>query len=206
MVWGKMTTYEEDILDIYYNLDGYFTIKNIPFSAIEKRAGGKGRGEIDVLAIKTKDGKVIDAVHIEVGVSLTSPFPFLSRSKPDIDESAKILKKFFKNDAEHKIRNLIGNTEYRAVTVCGRFDKASVNRLKTRIPDFGGEVLDLKEMENRIFLKIKYKERIKEVEIVPFYVILNGVKKLFKEQGLENKNFQDPRYRGIQYLINSSSK
>ena len=50
-----MTTYEEDIIDIYYNLMGYFTIKNIPFSAVEKRAGGKGRGEIDVLAIKIKN-------------------------------------------------------------------------------------------------------------------------------------------------------
>jgi len=198
-----MTTYEEDIIDIYYNLMGYFTIKNIPFSAVEKRAGGKGRGEIDVLAIKIKNNKSVDAVHIEVGVSLTSAFPFTSRSKPEIDESNKLLKKFFKNDAEHKIRDLIGKTKCRKVTVCGKFDKKSANRLKRRIPAFDGKILNLKEKDNRIFLKLKYKEKVSDIEIIPFYIILAEVKRLFKEKGLENKNFQDPRYRAIQYLINS---
>ena len=200
-----MTTYEEDIIDIYYNLNGYFTIKNIPFSAIEKRAGGKGRGEIDVLAIKVKDGKVIDAVHAEAGVSLTSAFPFTSRSKPEIDESGKLLKKFFKNDAEHKIKALIGKTKCRNITICGKFDKESVNRLKSNIPAFEGKILNLKEKDNKIILKIKYKNIIKEIEIIPFCIILKEVKKLFKEQNLENKHFQDPRYRAIQYLIMEKS-
>ena len=46
-----MTTYEEDLVDVYYNLNNYFTIRNIPFSSIGKNKGGKGRGEIDILAV-----------------------------------------------------------------------------------------------------------------------------------------------------------
>ena len=53
-----MTTFEEDVVEIYYNLNDFFTIKNIPFSAVETRKGGAGRGEIDILA---KKGNKIDA-------------------------------------------------------------------------------------------------------------------------------------------------
>ena len=55
-----MTTFEEDVVDVYYNLNRYFTIKNIPFASIEKKRGGKGRGEIDLIAIKAEENKIID--------------------------------------------------------------------------------------------------------------------------------------------------
>jgi len=201
-----MTTYEEDIVDIYYNLQNYFTMKNINFSAIEKRAGGKGRGEIDVLAVKTKDERVIDAVHVEVGVSITSSFPFTSKSNPGSDESRKLLKKFFWNDAEHKIKELIGNRKFRRVTISGNFDKNSVERLKQRIKDFDGEVVSIKKENEKIYMRVKYKEKTIDIEIIPFSIILEEVKELFKKSGLEKKNFQDSRYRAIQYLINADKR
>ena len=121
-----MTTFEEDMVDVYYNLQGYFTMKNIPFSAIEKRIGGEGRGEIDVLAVRIEDEKIKDLVHVEVGVSVTSPFPFTSTTKPKTDESLKLLRKFFRNDSEHKIKEIFGNSKFRSVIVSSEFSKNAV--------------------------------------------------------------------------------
>ena len=139
-----MTTYEEEIVDIFYNLQGYFTILNIPFSASEKRKGGKGRGEIDVLAIKISEGKVVDAVHSEVSVSLTAKFPFTAKTHPNQDESFRLIKKFFNNDSETKIKEYIGETQFRRIVISSDFDKNSVERLKKRIPGFSGTLLNFK--------------------------------------------------------------
>jgi len=196
-----MTTYEEDIVDIYYNLQDFFTMKNIPFPAIEKRAGGKGRGEIDVLAIKIKDEEVRDVVHVEVGVSLTSKFPFSSPLRPNSDESYKLLKKFLLNDSGHMIEKLIGETKFRRVFVSSDFDEKFSEKLRQNIPKFKGEVIGINQENERVFLKLKYEEKVADIEIIPFSVILEGVKNLFKIKGLEKKNFQDPRYRAIHYLI-----
>ena len=35
-----MSTFEEDLVDVYYNLNNYFTIRNIPFSSVNKNKGG----------------------------------------------------------------------------------------------------------------------------------------------------------------------
>lgn len=196
-----MTTYEEDIVDIYYNLLDYFTIKNIPFSQVEKKAGGKGRGEIDLLAIKIKDNKVIDAIHIEVSVSITSKFPFTSRTQPKIDESGKIIKKFFSNDSESKIKEIIGNTPFRRIVISSEFDNKSLNRIKERIPDFSGKVISIQRDDIGIKTKIEYNNKVLDIEIIPFKQMLNELKKLFKNKGMGKKNFQDPRYRGIQHSL-----
>jgi len=202
-----MTTYEEDMVDVYYNLQDYFTITNIPFSAIEKRKGGKGRGEIDVLAIKVKNNKVIDCVHAEVSVSLTTNFPDLTRTQPAADESNRLIKKFFSNDSEHKIREIIGNTSFKRVLISSDFDKKSLTRLKNRIPDFGGEILNLKmSSEGSIITRIKHDKKTIDLEIIPFKKVLRDIKELFKIKNLQNKNFQDERYRGIHYLIEGSLK
>jgi len=200
-----MTTYEEDIADIYYNLQGYFTVMNIPFRPKEKREGGKGRGEIDLLAIKINDNKVLDAVHVEVGVSLTSAFPFVSKSRPKIDECNKIISKFFSNDSEYKIKELIGNTDFRRVMITSSFAKNCLDKLKKRIPDFGGKILEIsKEESDKINLKIEHNGKILKLEIVAFPRILKETKRLFKEKGLEKKNFQDTRYRAIHYMIENN--
>jgi hypothetical protein len=89
-----MATFEEQIVKSYYNLKNYFTLENIPFSAAEKRKGGKGRGEIDLIAIKIgrNNGKVEEAIHFEVSASIKSKFPFKSE-KQSYDEVHKLLKK-----------------------------------------------------------------------------------------------------------------
>ena len=40
-----------------------------------------------------------------------------------------------------------------------------------------------------------------KITIIPFKVILKNLKDLFVKKGLEKKNFQDPRYRAIAYLL-----
>jgi hypothetical protein len=201
-----MTTYEEDIADIYYNLQDYFTIMNIPFPPKEKREGGRGRGEIDLLAIKIKDNKVIDAIHVEVGVSLTSAFPFISKTRPKIDECNRIISKFFSNDSEYKIRELIGDTPFRRVMITSYFAKNCLEKLRERIPDFGGKIIEVsKDGEDKINLKIDYNNKILNLELITFPRILNDTKILFKKKGLENKNFQDTRYRAIHYMIEGSN-
>ncbi len=198
-----MTTFEEDMVDVYYNLRGYFTMKNIPFSAIEKRPGGKGRGEIDILAIRVTDDKIKDIVHAEVGVSVTSPFPFVSTARPGIDECNKMLRKFFRNDSEHKIREIFGGSNFRRVIVSSTFSKNAVDKLKKRIVDFGAEIKKVEEKEGEIFITIEDSGKTLEIEILPFNKIMKTLKKTFKESGLEMKNFQDPRYRMIQYMVNN---
>lgn len=199
-----MTTYEEDIVDICYNLKGYFTIMNIPFSAVEKRDGGKGRGEIDVLAIRIHDNQVKEAIHIEVSVSVSSKFPSKSKTQPKTDETGKLIKKFFTNDSGHKIREIIGDTEYKRVLISSEFDSKSLDRIKERMPDFGGEILRISDKDGRINLRLKYKDKSLDIEIIPFSQVLSETKELFIKKGLAKANFQDGRYRAIQYLINTS--
>ena len=195
-----MTTYEEDMVDAYYNLKGYFTMKNIPFSAIEKRPGGKGRGEIDILAIKAENGKVKDAIHIEVSVSVASLFPFTTLTEPTIDGSFKILKKFFRNDSESQIKKIFGNTKFRRILISSEFSHKASDKLKKRISDFGGKVVRIKEKDEKIFLTVKDSDKQFEIEIIPFTKVIRSAKKIFKKKNLKKKNFQDPRCRTLQYL------
>lgn len=198
-----MTTYEEDIVDVYYNLQGYFTMKNVPFSAIEKRNGGKGRGEIDIIAVKVENENIKDVVHAEVSVSVTSQYPFVSNTQPQIDESGKILKKFFRNDSEHQLRKIFGHCKFRRVIVSSKFSNNVIDKLKERISYFGGKVEAIKEENGEIFITINDSNKTIEIEILPFDKLMNKLKELFKAQKLEKKNFQDPRYRALQYLVNS---
>ncbi len=201
-----MTTFEEEIVDVYYNLNGYFTMKNIPFSTIEKRKGGKGRGEIDILAIKIKDDKVIDCIHIEVSVSITSLFPFTTKGNSVSDESGKIIKKFFSNDSDEKIKELIGNTPCQYYYFCSDFHKNVREKLKARIPYFGGEILDLVYNKKMILLKVKYKDKIKLIQIWPFTTTFFNLLKLFQQKGLILKHFQDSRLRSIQHFLHIMKK
>ena len=196
-----MTTYEEDVVDVYYNLKGYFTIKNIPFSAIEKRPGGKGRGEIDLLAIKIEEGKVKDAIHVEISVSITSPFPFKSETKPNIDESNKLIKKFFLTDADYKIKEYLPSISYREQFITSYFNSKSDDRLKERLKRFGAKVVSFRKEKEKRIITLSYNGKEKTIEIIPFPEILRELVDLFKEKDLMTKNFQDSRVRAIQYLV-----
>ena len=126
-----MTTYEEDIVEVYYNLQGYFTIKNIYVPPIKTRIGGEGRGEIDVLAVKVRDSRVKEVVHIEVSVSMTDKFPWGN------NQATKnlIIKKFFKNDSEPKVKGLIGKTPFKRLIVTSNFNKKKIKNLHNIIED-----------------------------------------------------------------------
>jgi hypothetical protein len=196
-----MTTYEEDIVDLWYNLQGYFTILNISFSAVKKRKGGKGRGEIDLLAIKVDDGKISNAVHIEVSVSVTTKFPEKSATNSGSDESGKIVKKFLSNDSRHKIKEFIGKIPYKRIFISSDFSKDVCDKLKQNIPRFGAKVISIKENNGQVNMTINYNNKKTDIEIIPFRHIFDETKKLIIQNGLINKNFQDTRYRALQAFI-----
>ena len=90
-----MARFEEEVVERWYALQGCLTAKNVGYPSPARRPGGKGRGEINLLAVRLgKGGKVEDRVLVEVSVSVTTDFPFISRSKPEYDDARRILKKF----------------------------------------------------------------------------------------------------------------
>jgi len=198
-----MTTFEEDTVECYYNLKDYFTIKNIPFSATQKRPGGRGRGEIDLLAVEVGNGgRVNDAVHVEVNVSVSSSFPFVSKKK-DVDEVWKLLKKFFISDADAKISKLLKGLEWRCQLISSDFDSKSRERLEKRLKELGAEVrFSSKDISQGLMkTRIQFNNKVKEIEIIPFSEILTRLKDIFKRKKLMKKSFQDSRLRAIQHLI-----
>lgn len=197
-----MTTFEESVVECYYNLKGYFTIKNIQFSAIEKRRGGKGRGEIDLLAVKIgKNGKVDDAMRVEISVSVSSTFPFISKKRINVDEVWRLLKKFFISDADVKIKEYLKDLEWRNQLISSDFDAKTKERLKTRLEELGAKVEALTQSNGSLKLKIRFEDKVKEIEIVPFPDIWKKLRQIFKEQKLLKKNFQDQVMRGIQHFV-----
>lgn len=197
-----MTTYEEDVVDIYYTLNRYFTIKNISFPPTEKRPGGKGRGEIDLLAIKVgDDNRIEDAVHVEVSVSVTDSFPF-----PKEATRRLIVYKFFETDCEPAIGEYLKNTNYRLQVITSDFDKKIREKLLKIFGGFGIKDVEIEQINDKINIAINYKNKRKTIEIIPFSKILKDVISLFDEQDLLEKNFQDIRMRGLQYLVKTSKK
>jgi len=167
-----MATFEEDVVKAYYNLNNYFTIENVPFHAKEKRTGGKGRGEIDLIAIKiNKDnGRLEEAIHVEVTASIDAKFPFISK-KGGADEVYKLLRKFFKSDADSKLAEYYsGKYKYQFIT--SPFAKDVSDKLKKRLKDFKAKIIDYKMNGEAILITIKYNGKIKQIEIIPFTVIL----------------------------------
>ncbi len=208
-----MTRFEEDVVECYYNLKEYLTIKNIQFPAVKKRPGGKGRGEIDLLAIKVGNrGRVKDAVWVEIGVSVSSRFPFISRTRPEgVDEVRKLLKKFFESDAEHKIKKLLKGLKYNCRIVSSDFSSKTKDNLVNRLAELGARVVSVSENRDTINIKIRFKNLEKnnierDIEIVPFSEILLRLRAIFDEEGLMTRDFQDPRLRAIQYLVAALSK
>lgn len=199
----NMTTFEEDLVDIYYNLDNYFTMRNIPFSSIEKRKGGKGRGEIDLLAVLIKDEKFLNCSHIEVGVSVSDKFPHG-------DTPEKIIKKFFSNDSEIAIKKIIGNTNYWRIMVTSDFKRNAKELLRKGLQDKGAEVISMASTGaknyNNILLELKYEGKVKKIVIYTFTHIFFKLLKKFQEKGFILKNFQDSRLRSIQQYLHLMKK
>ncbi|MFC1505457.1 hypothetical protein ACFLQ6_00135 [Thermoproteota archaeon] len=196
-----MTTFEEELVDAYYNLKGYFTARNLSYSASKKRRGGKGRGEIDLLAVKVNNRIVEDAIHVEVGVSIKSAFPFINRSKKNVDEPSKLIKKFFISDSPYLVRQYIGKTPYRLQQISSRFDGKSAQKLHERLKELGGKNIRIIQNGDVINLKMRYEGKEKFIEIVTFQKILEDLIEIFTKKDLLKKHFQDNRLRGIQYLV-----
>jgi hypothetical protein len=192
-----MATFEEQIVKSYYNLKNYFTLENIPFSAAEKRKGGKGRGEIDLIAIKIDEnnGKVEEAIHVEVSASIKSKFPFKSE-KQSYDEVHKLLKKFFINDVDDKLKEFYaGNYKFQFITSI--FNDDIEKRLKDRLKHWGADVQSIKREGESILVKLKYNGKLKEIKITQFTDIL-------KELVISTKNrteyFSISTVRAMQWL------
>jgi hypothetical protein len=192
-----MATFEEQIVKSYYNLKNYFTLENIPFSATRKRKGGKGRGEIDLIAIKIdrNSGKVEEAIHIEVTASVDAKFPFKSE-EPSVDEVYKLLKKFFISDADDKLKEFYcGNYKFQFITSV--FKEDVEEQLEKRLKYWGADVLGMKKEGESLLVKVRYEEKTKEIMITPFTHILNELVALTKGR---TEYFSISTLRAMQWL------
>ncbi len=210
-----MTTYEEEVAEVYFNLQNYFTMKNIPFPAIIKRPGGKGRGEIDILAIKFENRTLTDAIYAEVTVSVTGFFPFKGhKNHKGPDDYLKLIKKFWTNDAEYKIYQILGNQVFRRMFIVGSMgDLTRLNiALQERINYWNqngagtGILQSIHEINLGYKINLDYNGVVKEVLLISIYTILDEICALFQQKGLEYQNFEDPRLRGLQYLTKLCDK
>jgi len=192
-----MATFEEQIVKSYYNLKNYFTLENIPFSAVRKRKGGKGRGEIDLIAIKIdrNSGKVEEAIHVEVTASIDAKFPFKSEN-PNIDEVYKLLKKFFISDADDKLKEFYGGN-YKFHFITSVFKEDIEEQLKERLKHWGADVLEMKKEGESLSVKVRYEEKVKEIRITPFTNILNELVALTKGR---TEYFSISTLRAMQWL------
>jgi hypothetical protein len=203
-----MPRFEEDVVECYYNLKKYFTVKNIQFNAKSKRPGGKGRGEIDLLAVKIGSNQQIeDAKWIEIGVSAHSHFPFRGEGKhEDIDAVKRFLKKFFQSDAEFEIKKFLNGYRFKYQFISSEFNQKTKDKLENRLKKFGAKLIKISGNNNKILIKVKYvnlenKRKVKVIEIIPFSEILNDISGIFHSEDLMKKNFQNNNLRALQYLV-----
>lgn len=195
-----MSTFEEQVVKSYYNLKGYFTIENIPFRASKKTKGGKGRGEIDLIAIKINknNGRVEEAIHVEVSASITEGFPFKSNEQKS-DDVEKIINKFFTSGVDNKLKEFYdGNYEYHFIT--GFFKKDVKSKLeeilkyKCKHHNCKSKILD--NNEESISVEISYNGKTKKI-IIPFVVIIDELLKMMKNR---TEHFLVPTLRAFQWI------
>jgi hypothetical protein len=182
-----MATFEEELVKAYYNLEKYFTIENIPFKPKEKKKGGKGKGEIDLLGIKIdKDsGRVEDAICVEVSTSLVDHFPF---SKGDEKSgTGKILERFFEKDIDEKLKDYCPPEKFNFIFVTSPFKKNVYEelekRLKPKVEEF--EILNREERAlelDPISVRIKHNGKKKRVKIIPITWFIKELKNKMKKK------------------------
>ena len=207
-----MTTFEEDVIECYYNSMGYFTIKNYNFPAAIKRKGGKGRGEIDLIALKLNENSKLEDVHaIEIKFSITNPFPW--DSPVDL-----LVKKFIKQDIEVAIKKLIGKKfKPSFYLVAGIFNPKTkeklIEYLEKEIPnnyEFQ-ELRNIKESYEKYRIRISaenFENAVKTVDItiIDFQEMLKYILNYFKEENLHLRNYTDPRMRSISQYVSIFEK
>lgn len=96
----------EDIVNVWLNQNGYFTIRNIKV----------GRKEIDLLGID-KDGK---AVHVEVTISID---PATKSIEKEVKQAQDFYTKKFDTKIEKKIEELLGHKNYEKWVILGETKK-----------------------------------------------------------------------------------
>jgi len=210
-----MPKFEEEAVNCWYALRGYLTARNIVYVSPTKRPGGKGRGEIDLLALKVDaEGKPEDRVRVEVGVSIAGRFPWIDK-KGGADETRKLLERLLSRGADEKAREYFGTNEYRNQFITSEFASNACSVLKNRIEElkrsgeFNVEVIRVEGDEPKILLKVKNDPKdiemelsgVREAEILPFSYVIKQLTNLFKEKGLAHKGFSDPIMRAIQYIV-----
>ncbi|MET1124580.1 MAG: hypothetical protein ABWW66_04875 [Archaeoglobaceae archaeon] len=208
-----MTTFEEEVLERYFNLKGYFTIKNIVYSSPARRRGGKGRGEIDLVAVKLENGRVKEAKRVEVGVSISGCFPFIDKSGK-ADEIRRMIKKFFSKGAEKKLQEL-GIVECENWFITSKFCHNVIEKIEGRLNEFNlsnelrVKLLDIKMENGSVIVKIEYQPEDSEIEIdgvrtikiMEFEKILDELRDILKKGGLSKKYFPDIIMRAIQHMF-----
>jgi len=182
-----MATFEEELVKAYYNLEKYFTIENIPFKPKEKKKGGKGKGEIDLLGIKIdKDsGRVEDAICVEVSTSIVDHFPF---SKGDEKSgTGKILERFFEKDIDEKLKDYCPPEKFNFIFVTSPFKKNVYEelekRLKPKVEEF--KILNREERTSEldpISVSIKHNGKNKKVKIIPITWFIKELKNKMKKR------------------------
>jgi len=207
--------FEEDIVERWYILNGYLTARNIMYTSPRKKPGGKGRGEIDLLAVKLENGTIKDSVWCEVSVSVSAKFPFISRKRENIDDIKRlIIKKFFSKGAEDKVTEYLGGKNYRLELITSCFKENVTEILKDNLPRFNARLIratrcNVNSSPECLEIEVEYNPSDPEIEvggrkvirIIPFQLVLNNLISMFKNrEDFMKKNFTDPTMRAIQWL------
>jgi hypothetical protein len=197
--------FEEEVVERWYALRGYLTARNISYQSPTKRPGGKGRGEIDLLAVKLEDNSVKERVRCEISVSVASTFPFISK-KPSVDEIGRLVKKFFSKGAELKATEYLGTNNYKCVFVTSRLGQNVEELLNENLPRFNATLVGRNETKLGLELEIEHNppdpeievRGKKRIELIAFPTILRSLKDDFKVKGLMKRDFADPTMRALQ--------
>lgn len=182
-------------------------MRNIVYRSPVKRRGGKGRGEIDLLAVKVKGGSIKDRVRCEVSVSVTSPFPFVSK-QPNIDEVGRLVKKFFSKGAELEAAKYLGGGEHRLVLVTSKFRRQVERLLRENLPRFNANLLGVRQSPLGLEVEIEHvpldpsieAEGVRKIELSEFPTVLRELIKIFMHNRLMERDFADPIMRTIQWM------
>ncbi|GEM_PF-2760147 len=202
--------FEEEVVERWYIVRGYLTAKNIGFSSPVRMPGGKGRGEIDLLAVRCGKNGIEDRVRCEVSVSVTSDFPFISKTEESVDDVYKLVKKFFSKGADLKAREYLGSSEYRCQLITSKFKRNCIELFEENLLRFNAKLVDSEFSEEKAKIKVEYNPSdpnskielsgMREIELIPFPTVLKELREKFEERGLMKKDFSDIIMRSLQYL------
>ena len=214
-----MARFEEEVVERWYLIRGYLTARNVGYEPLVKRPGGRGRGEIDILALKLGGGGVEDRVRCEVSVSVTSTFPFISKTRREVDEVYRLVKKFFSKGAHSKAVEYLGSEEYERQLVSSELAKNYEELLRNNLPRFGSNLIGVtpKFSEGKVeSVKVVIEHRpidseiemggVMEIEVIPFQTVVGELRGEFERRGLTKRDFADPTMRSIQYLTKYSQR